>query len=120
MTNEHDPLSAFIEAACVPAEGSHAFGTLDRAQTLLACAPEVASSGIHAAAILGDDAAVRTSVAYSSECGHRQGRPNQRGTRSLTFVSRAISGPDSSRSAGFARAVTALGNAARQRKHGVV
>lgn len=47
-----DPRSAFIEA-CVW------HGTLERAEAILAAHPEVASSNLQTAAILGDDAAVR-------------------------------------------------------------
>ena len=47
-----DPLDAFIEATAW-------HGTLERAAEILAAHPEVASSDIHTAAILGDDAGVR-------------------------------------------------------------
>jgi len=47
-----DPRAAFIEAAVW-------HGTLERAEAILAAHPEIASSDIHSAAILGDDAAVR-------------------------------------------------------------
>jgi hypothetical protein len=59
LSRHDDPLAAFIVAACVPLDRSHASGTRDRAELNLAEHPEVASSDIHTAAILGDDAAVR-------------------------------------------------------------
>lgn len=52
MTNIDDPRTAFIEAAIW-------HGTLERAEAILAAHPKLASSDIHIAAILGDDAAVR-------------------------------------------------------------
>ena len=52
VTKTGDPLAAFIEAACVPLDSGHASGTLERAEAILAAHPEVASSGIHTAAIL--------------------------------------------------------------------
>lgn len=54
-----DTLAAFIGAACVPRDAWHRSGTLERAEAILAAHPEVASSDIHTAAILGDAAAVR-------------------------------------------------------------
>ena len=48
--------AAFIEAAIW-------HGTLERAEAILAAHPEVATSGIHVAAVLGDDAAVRRYLA---------------------------------------------------------
>ncbi|MCU1219622.1 MAG: hypothetical protein JWN42_819, partial [Candidatus Angelobacter sp.] len=51
-----NPLSAFIEAAIW-------HGTLQAAEAILAAHPEIAQSSIHAAAILGDDAAVRRFIA---------------------------------------------------------
>ena len=56
MAEMGDPLVTFIEAACVPLDRGHASGTLECAEAILAAHPEVASSSIHAAAILGDDA----------------------------------------------------------------
>ena len=48
----HDPRAAFLEAATW-------HRSLERAEVILAAHPELASSDIHTAAILGDDAAVR-------------------------------------------------------------
>jgi hypothetical protein len=53
-----DPRAAFIRAAVAPLH-AHASGTLDDADVILAAHPEIAASGIHAAAVLGDEAGVR-------------------------------------------------------------
>ena len=50
-TENDDPRAAFIEAACVPPEGGHASGTLERAEALPAERPEIAGGDIYAAAI---------------------------------------------------------------------
>src|SRR5215471_13963173 len=54
-----DPISSFMEAASVPLEGGHASGTLDRARAILDTHTEVAAADIYAAAVLGDETAVR-------------------------------------------------------------
>ena len=56
MPSGDDPLASFIEAACVPLDSGHASGSLDLAEAILAAHPGIASSGVHVAAILGDDA----------------------------------------------------------------
>ena len=53
MTATNDPLVSFLEAVAWR-------GSLDRAETILADHSEVSSLSVHAAAVLGDDAAVRT------------------------------------------------------------
>jgi len=52
MPESRDPLTKFIEASVW-------HGSLERAEAILAAHPEIASSSIHAAAILGDDATAR-------------------------------------------------------------
>lgn len=107
MTKTGDPLAAFIEAACVPLDTGHRFGTLDRAEAILAAHPEVASSDIHAAAILGDDAAVRRFLAL--DAGNATAKGGPRGWDALTHLcfSRYLR-LDRARSDGFVRAATAL------------
>ena len=56
MAAESDPLAAFIDAAIW-------HGTRDAADAILAAHPEIARSSIHAAAILGDENAVRRFLA---------------------------------------------------------
>jgi ankyrin repeat protein len=61
--DHHDPITAFIEAACVPMDGSsHASGTLDRAEAILAEHPEIAEHDVFTASLVGNDAAVRRFV----------------------------------------------------------
>lgn len=104
----NDPLAAFIEAACVPLDGSwHASGTLDRAEAILAAYPDVARSNIHAAAILGDDAGVRRFLALNAGNATAKGGPH--GWDALTHLcfSRYLR-LDKTRSDGFLRAAKAL------------
>jgi hypothetical protein len=76
------PVAAFIEAACVPLDSGHSSGTLDRAQSVLAEHPEVASSNIHTAAILGDDEGVRRFLERDPAAATAKGGP--RGWDALT------------------------------------
>ena len=107
MTNADDALAAFIDAACVPLDTGHSSGTLERAETILAAHPEIANSGIHAAAILGDDAAVRRIVERDPGSATAKGGP--RGWDALTHLcfSRYLR-LDRTRSEGFVRAARAL------------
>ncbi len=95
-----DPRSAFIEASVW-------HGSLDHAETILAAHPEVASSDIHTAAILGDDAAVRRFLALDPANATAQGGP--RGWDALTHLcfSKYLR-LDRARTDGFVRAATAL------------
>src|SRR5213080_2750699 len=95
-----DPRAAFIEAAVW-------HGTLDRAAAILAAHPEIASSDIHSAAILGDDAAVRRFLALDPGNATVKGGP--RGWDALTHLcfSKYLR-LDPARSAGFVRAAQAL------------
>jgi len=55
-----DPVTAFLEAASAPLDGdSHASGTLDRADAILAEHPRLAAEDVYVAALLGDEEAVR-------------------------------------------------------------
>src|SRR5438034_10908017 len=98
--DESDPRAAFIEAAVW-------HGTLERADAILAAHPEIASSDIHTAAILGDDAAVRRFLADDPANATAKGGP--RGWDALTHLcfSKYLR-LDRARSAGFVRAATAL------------
>ena len=71
-----DPRAAFIEAACVPRDSGHASGTLENAKAILAGNPGVASSDIHTAAILGDEAGVRRSLALNPRNATVKGGPH--------------------------------------------
>jgi ankyrin repeat protein len=107
MTDTDDLVTAFIDAACVPLDRGHASGTLERAEAIRAAHPEIASHGIHTAAILGDDAAVRRFIAADPENATARGGP--RGWDALTHLcfSRYLQ-QDRARSDGFLRAATAL------------
>jgi ankyrin repeat protein len=103
-----DPVAAFIEAASVPLDGSsHASGTLDRADAILAAYPEVSSSNVYTAAILGDAAGVRRFIALDAKSATAKGRPN--GWDALTYLcfSRYLR-LDKQRSDGFVQAAKAL------------
>lgn len=102
-----DPVAAFIEAACVPLDSGHASGTLERAQSILAEHPDIASSSIRAAAILGDDKAVKRFLKRDSSAATTKGGP--RGWDPLTHLcfSRYLR-LDRARSSDFVRAATAL------------
>src|SRR2546426_9329022 len=95
-----DPRAAFIEAAVW-------HGTLERAVAILAAHPEVASSDIHSAAILGDDAAVRRYLELDPGSATVKGGP--RGWDALTHLcfSKYLR-LDRARSAGFRRGPPAL------------
>jgi ankyrin repeat protein len=107
MTSHGDPVSDFIDAACVPRDAAHVSGTLEHAETILGAHPEVARASIHTAAILGDDAAVRRFLALDPTNATSTGGP--RGWDALTHLtfSRYLR-LDRARSAGFLRAATAL------------
>src|SRR5437773_1618479 len=95
-----DPRAAFIEAAVW-------HGTLERAAAILAAHPEVASSDIHSAAVLGDDAAVRRFLERDPGNATMKGGP--RGWDALTHLcfSKYLR-LDRARSDGFVRAAEAL------------
>src|SRR5580700_6240752 len=95
-----NPLDAFIEASVW-------HGSLDSAEAILAAHPDLASSCIHTAAILGDDAAVGRFLALDSGNATAKGGP--RGWDALTHLcfSKYLR-LDRARSAGFVRAATAL------------
>lgn len=60
---DRDPVHEFLVAACVPRDGWHSDGTVDRAETILRAHPEIAGASIACAAVRGDDAAVRRFLA---------------------------------------------------------
>jgi ankyrin repeat protein len=97
----------FIREATVPLDASHASGTLDSANAILAARPEVARASIHTAAVLGDDATVRELLARDTTLAKQKAGPH--GWDALTHLcfSRYLR-IDRGRSAGFLRAATAL------------
>lgn len=107
VTDIGDPRAAFIEAACVPLDSGHTSGTLERAEAILAAHPVVATSDIHTAAILGDDAAVRRFLEL--DAGNATAKGGPRGWDALTHLcfSRYLR-LDRARTEGFVRAAEAL------------
>jgi ankyrin repeat protein len=103
----HDPVSSFMEAASVPLEGGHASGTLDRAREILAAHPEVAGVDIYAAAVLGDEAAVRRFVELDSANAARKGGVYKWDPLTYLCFSRFLR-LDGSRSDAFVRAARVL------------
>src|SRR4029077_19093650 len=95
-----NPLAAFIEAATW-------HGSLETAEAILAAHPEIAHASIHAAAILGDDAAVRRFLALDP--ANVTGKEEPYGGDALVYLclSKYLR-LDRARSAGFLRAATAL------------
>ena len=102
----NDPLTAFIEAACVPRD-AHASGALDRANAILAAHPDVASRDIHAAAILGDESGVRRFIARDPASATAKGGPRLWDALTHLCFSQYLR-LDRDRSAGFVRAAAAL------------
>jgi ankyrin repeat protein len=95
-----DPRASFIEA-------SFWHGSLERANAVLAAHPEIASSDVHTAAILGDDAAVRRFL--EADPASATARSGPRDVDPLTHLCfSTYLQRDRSRSAAFVRAATAL------------
>jgi ankyrin repeat protein len=95
-----DPHAQFVEAAV-------GHGSLERANALLAAHPSIATSDIHAAAILGDDALVRRFLDRNPRDAVAKGGP--RGWDALTHLcfSRYLR-LEPGRSGGFVRTAEAL------------
>ena len=107
MTPRAGPVSEFIDAASVPLDGSHASGTLERAEEIRAGHPDVAEASIYSAAVLGNDDAVRRLLSRDPSLAKRKGGP--RGWDALTYLcfSRYLR-LDRDRAPHFLRAATAL------------
>jgi ankyrin repeat protein len=95
-----NPLAAFIEAAIW-------HGTLEAAEAILAAHPEIARSSIHAAAILGDDAAVRQFIAADPRNVTKRETPYDGDALVYLCLSKYLR-LDKTRSDAFIRAATAL------------
>ena len=100
MTTAGDPLAAFLEAATW-------HGTLDRAEALLSSQPELAASSIHAAAVVGDDAAVRRLLAQDPDSVTATAAPYGGDALNYLGLSKYLR-LDPARSDGVLRAATAL------------
>lgn len=107
---QHSDLDAFLTAACVPhgaGSPSHVSGTLKEAEAIRAAHPEVASSDLRAAAVLGDAEAVRRFLREDPGSATRKGGVH--GWDPLTYLcfSRYLR-LDPSRAAGLLAAARAL------------
>jgi ankyrin repeat protein len=102
-----NPVDAFIEAACVPRDGWHASGTLELAEAILFAHPEVASSNIHTAAILGDVATVRRFLAADTSNATAKGGPHDWDALTHLCFSRYLR-LDRAKSEGFVATARAL------------
>lgn len=102
-----DPVAAFIRAACVPRNDSHASGTLEEAEMILERYPGVARANIHTASIRADEAGVRDFLAQDPASTTARGGPE--GWDALTHLcfSRYLR-LDKSRSEAFVRTAKAL------------
>ncbi len=70
-----DAATAFLVAALVPRDGSHADGTIDEAEAIRTLHPEVAGASIHAAAVRGDAGAVARFLAADRGLATAPGGP---------------------------------------------
>lgn len=100
-------ISAFLAAACAPRGAWHGSGSLDDAEAMRVAQPEVARSTIHAAAVVGDDVAVRAFLQRDPANATAAGGPY--GWDPLTYLcfSRYLR-LDAARSDAFVRTATAL------------
>jgi len=95
-----NPVAAFIEAAIW-------HGTLEAAEAILAAHPEIAHNSIHVAAILGDDAAVRSFIAAGPQNVTKKEAPYDGDALVYLCLSKYLR-LDKTRSDAFIRAATAL------------
>jgi hypothetical protein len=76
LENLTDPVSTFLEVACIDIHGWHSSGTLEHSELLLARYPEVATANIYTAAVLADEATVRAFLAGNSSLAKTPGGPH--------------------------------------------
>jgi ankyrin repeat protein len=84
VADTFDPMAAFIEAACVPLDGSHRSGTLDAAELIRHANADALARDVYASSILGDDQAVRRIVSADRAAATVAGGP--RGWNPLTYL----------------------------------
>lgn len=107
MSDAADPVSAFIVAAVVPRDASHAAGTIERAEEIRTAHPEVANANIHTAAILGDAAGVRQFIERDRANATAQGGPHVWDALTYLCFSNYLK-HERARTEGFVRAASAL------------
>jgi ankyrin repeat protein len=101
------PVHQFITTACVPLDSSHASGTLEQAEAILAQHPAIATSDIHTAAILGDDESVRRFILNDPGAATAKSGPYDWDALTYLCFSKFLR-LDRARSLGFVRAAEAL------------
>lgn len=97
----------FIEAASAPLNSGHGSGTLDQANAILAEHPDVATTNIYAAAILGDCAAIQQFLKADPRSAKAKGGPRSWDALTYLCFSRYLR-LEKPRSDGFVRAARAL------------
>jgi len=107
VSTPDDVLLDFLRAACVPRDSGHATGTLERAEAIRAAHPDLAADSIHAAAVLGDDVAVRRLIERDPGSATTKGGPHDWDPLTHLCFSKYLR-LDPARSDGFVRAATAL------------
>ena len=110
MSASQEIIDQFIVVACVPLDGYHTSGSLEKAEALRNAHPEIAESCIQAAAILGDAKAVCRFLDQNMGYTTAPGGPH--GWDPLTYLcfSRYLR-LESARTPGFVEAAKALLNA---------
>jgi ankyrin repeat protein len=114
-----DPVSAFIEMACVPRHSGHGSGTLEHAEMILSRYPQVAASNIYTAAILADEATVRGFLLSDSKNATAKGGPHEWDALTHLCFSRYLQ-IDKTRSDAFVRTARVLLDAGASAKTGWV
>jgi ankyrin repeat protein len=102
-----DPLNTFIEIASVDRHGWHSSGTLEHADMILARYPEVTTGSVYSAAVLGDEAGVRSWLARDAALAKAAGGPRQWDALTYLCFSRYLR-IDQSRSDAFISTARAL------------
>jgi ankyrin repeat protein len=103
-----DPVSGFLVAGCVPRDGSnHTSGTLEEAETILSRYPHVRGANIYAAAVLGNEPAVRAFLAADPKLATAPGGPYAWDALTCLCFSRYLR-IDRDRSDAFVRTAQAL------------
>ncbi len=107
MASLTDPVAAFIEVACVPRQSDHGSGTLEQAESILARYPQVATANLFTAAILADEAAVRSFLTRNPRAATATGGPHDWDALTHLCFSRYLR-LDHQRSEAFVRTARAL------------
>src|SRR5579859_7047524 len=102
-----DPVSTFIELACVDRHGWHSAGTLEHAEMVLSRYPEAGAANIYSAAVLADTAAILVHLARNRSLATAKGGPHNWDALTYLCFSRYLR-VDKSRSDSFIDAARAL------------